>query len=66
LINNLCDLSLVFGYGEAEKTITATLVKEVVQSSQVALHVYGNRKHTDEALDLRESILAEHNLDIAA
>ena len=66
LINNICDLSLVFGFGEAEKTINETLVKKVVQSSQVALHVYRNRKHTAEALDLREPILAAHNLDIAA
>jgi len=65
LINSICDLSLVYGFGESLESIDLKLVKNVLLSKKVALNTHHAQTRTAEAADLREAILAARNQDIA-
>lgn len=65
LINSICDLALIFGFGESLETIDIRVIKNVLLSKKVALNSYRTMARTSEAGDLREAILASRNLDIA-
>jgi len=65
VINSICDLSLVHGYGESLETIDLRVVRNVLLSKKVAINSLRRHEQTSEAADLREAILAAHNLDIA-
>lgn len=65
LINNVCDLALVFGYGESLETIDFRTVKQVLLSKKVGLNFFRKLGRSAEAVSLHSAIMASHKVDIA-
>ncbi|MEM7221263.1 MAG: AAA family ATPase [Pseudomonadota bacterium] len=65
LINSLCDLALVYGFGESLETIDIKVVKKVLLSKKVSLSYFNRLQRSECASKLRESVLTSHGIDIA-
>ena len=65
LINSLCDLALVFGYGESLDSIDYSVIDKVVRNAKVSLHHYASIERSREALALHVAINETHGIDIA-
>ena len=65
LINSICDLALVYGFGESLDTIDLKIIKKVMQSQKVSLRTYERLELLPDALDLKAAIQASHGVDIA-
>lgn len=65
LINSVCDLALVYGYGDSLETIDHRIIRQVLLDKAVAM--YGARKLDPdaEAVLLHSAILTSHNVDIS-
>lgn len=66
LINSLCDLALVFGYGESLDSIDYQVIDGVLLSKKVGLHHYANSAPSSEAVALHAAINETHGIDIAS
>jgi len=66
LINSICDLALVYGFGESLESIDLKIVKQVMMSQKVSSRYYSRLDLTPEALDLRTAIKASHGSDIGS
>ena len=64
LINSLCDLALVFGYGDSLFSIDYKVIDKVLLSKKVGLH-YGSVERSSEAVALHSAINETHRIDIA-
>ena len=65
LINSLCDLALVFGFGESLESIDHKVIDQVLQSKKVGLHYYASVERSSEAKALQAAINETHGIDIA-
>lgn len=65
LINSLCDLALVFGFGESLDSIDHAVVEKVLLSKKVGLDYYAGIERTSEAVALHAAIKETHGVDIA-
>ena len=65
LINSICDLALVYGFGESLESIDLRIIKKVMNSQKVSLKFYARMEQTPAALDLKAAIQASHGVDIA-
>ncbi len=65
LINSICDLALVYGFGESLDTVDLKVIKKVMQSQKVSLRTYERLELLPDALDLKAAIQASHGVDIA-
>ena len=65
LINSLCDLGLVFGYGDSLDYIDYSVIEKVLQSKKVGLHYYASVERSSEAKALQAAINETHGIDIA-
>jgi len=64
LINSLCDLALVFAYGDSLEAIDHQVIDNVLLSKKVGLH-YGGIERSSEADALHAAINETHGVDIA-
>ena len=64
LINGLCDLALVFGFGDSLYSIDHNVIDQVLLSKKVGLH-YGGIELSSEAVALHAAINETHGVDIA-
>lgn len=64
LINSICDLALVYGFGESSEIIDLKIIKRVIQSQKVSLGIYERLELTPDASGLRTAIHASHGVDI--
>lgn len=64
LINSLCDLALVFAYGDSLDSIDHQVINKVLLSKKVGLH-YGGIERSNEAVALHDAINETHGVDIA-
>jgi len=65
LINSLCDLALVFGYGDSLNSIDSAVINKVLLSKKVGLHHYSSLERSSEAVALHAAINETHGIDIA-
>ncbi len=65
LINSICDLAMVYGFGESLETVDLRLVKKVLQSKKVSLNHFNRLERSRSAKELHATILASHGVDIA-
>jgi len=65
LINSLCDLALVFAYGDSLDCIDYTVIDKVLRSKEVGLHHYAGTERSSEAVALHAAINETHGIDIA-
>ncbi len=65
LINSLCDLALVFGYGDSLDSIDYAVIDKVLLSKKVGLHYYASIERSSEAEALHAAINETHGIDIA-
>ena len=65
LINSVCDLALVYGYGESLDTIDIGIVKKVLLSKKVSLSFFNRLERSRSAVDLHAMVLNSHGVDIA-
>ena len=65
LINSLCDLALVFGYGDSLDSIDHQVIDKVLRSKKVGLHSYRSIEPSSEAVALHAAIKDTHGIDIA-
>jgi type II secretory pathway predicted ATPase ExeA len=65
LINSLCDLALVFGYGDSLDSIDYRVIDRVLLSKNVGLHYYASIERASEAVALHAAINETHGIDIA-
>ena len=65
LINSLCDLALVFGYGDSLESIDYSVIDKVLRSKKVGLHYYSSVERSSEAKALHAAINETHGIDIA-
>lgn len=66
LINSICDLALVYGFGESLESIDLKIIKRVIQSQKVSLKYFERLKLTAAAVDLKAAIQTSHGVDIAS
>lgn len=65
LINSVCDLALVYGFGDSLETIDFKVVKRVLLSKKVSMSYFNRLERSRSAVDLHAAILASHGVDIA-
>ena len=65
LINSICDLALVYGFGDSLETIDFKVIKRVLLSKKVSMSYFNRLERTRSAVDLHAAILASHGVDIA-
>lgn len=65
LINAICDLALVYGFGESLETIDYKIIRQVLQSKKVSLVHHRREERSQEQHDLQSAILFSHSIDIA-
>jgi len=65
LINSLCDLALVFGYGDSLDSIDSAVIDKVLLSKKVGFHYYSGLERSSEAVALHAAINETHGIDIA-
>lgn len=65
LINNLCDLALVYGYGEEQDIIDMNVIKNVLLSKQVGLSAFNQMERSRSAVELHAMVANSHGIDIA-
>jgi type II secretory pathway predicted ATPase ExeA len=64
LVNTICDLALAFGFGEQKRMIGPAIIGDVVHSKMLSLHHLESIPHTDEAVELQNSLKKSANYDI--
>ncbi len=64
LINNICDLSLVYAFSEEKHFVTGTIVLEVVIAKKTSGIVAYKGVADEQAALLRKQMLAKYNIDI--
>lgn len=65
LINSVCDLAMVYGYGESLEAIDFRIIRQVLLSKKVGLNYFRKRQRSAEAISVHSAILASHNVDIS-
>jgi len=65
LINSVCDLALVYGYGESLDVVDFRIIKQVLMSKKVGMNYFRKLGRSAEAVALHSAILASHNVDIS-
>lgn len=65
LINSICDLALVYGFGDSLETIDYRVVHRALLSKKVSLNYFNRLERSKAAVDLHAAILASHGTDIA-
>ena len=66
LINSLCDLALVLGFGDSLESIDYKVIHKVLLSKKVGLDYYASIEPSSEALALHAAIKETHGIDIAS
>jgi len=65
LINSICDLALVYGYGETLKSIDIGIVKKVLLSKKVSLSFFNRLERSRSAVEVHAMVMNTHGVDIA-
>lgn len=65
IINNICHLSLAFGYADGQETITMSEVRDVIQSKKIGMSHNNRRYRTQDAAAIHSQVLKDHGVDIA-
>jgi len=65
LINSICDLALVYGFGDSLDTIDFKVIKRVLLSKKVSMSYFNQLERSRSSVDLHAAILASHGVDIA-
>lgn len=65
LINGICDLSMVYGYGDSLEAIDYRVIKKVLLSRKVSTNYFHRLGQSKDAENLKAAIFATHGVDIA-
>jgi type II secretory pathway predicted ATPase ExeA len=67
LINNICDLGLVYGFGEARAVIGIDVIQTVMQGKRISRHRSNNEKAAESVVqDVRFALKERTGIDVAA
>ena len=65
LINSMCDLALVYGFGESLEIIDLKVIKQVILSKKVSMNYFNRLQRSRSAVELHAAIQVSHGVDIA-
>ena len=65
LINSICELALVYGYGESSAAIDMNVIKNVLLSKKVGLSAFNQMERSRSAAELHAMVANVHGVDIA-
>ena len=65
IINNICHLSMAYGYADSKSTIGVDIVRQVIASKKVGMAYTNTRLRSEDAVKLHRHILQTHEVDIS-